>query len=244
MTTPEPALDEEAAEFATKLTELTRGVLGQDSPLFSAQTIDHRVRVAPLAADGRSMRIPICIDGQRCLNLHVQYFCCWDGPKQFLAIDRADVHVFFEGANDPLLRYEYLRHCEEPPGAHVQLHAHRDEMAYLLRLGEKKKGRPAKKMRQGKLPRLAELHFPVGGHRFRPSLEDVLLMLEREFAIDVTDGWRDVVGKHLQEWRLLQVKSVARDAHETAAEVLRELGYTVTAPEGIGAQRPGRLFWP
>lgn len=244
MTTAEPTLDEKAAEFATKLTQLTRGVLGQDSPSFFALTSGDRVRVVPTDADRRNVRIPITINEEHSLDLHVEYKCCWDGPGRFLAIDKADLHVYIVGANDPLMRYEYVRSCKEPPGAHLHVQAHRDEMAYLLRLSEKNKSKPAVKMKQRRLPRLAELHFPVGGHRFRPSLEDVLLMLEREFAIDVADGWRAVVNQHLEEWRLLQVKSVARDAHETAAEVLRELGYTVTAPEGIGVQRPGRLFWP
>lgn len=239
------ALDYRAAEFANTLTMLTRGVLGQDSPEFLALNMGNRIRVAPIAADGRIMRIPIRIDGQRCLNLLVQHFCVWDGPKQFIAADRSDVHVFFEGSGDPLLRYEYLRHCENPPGAHLQVHAHRDEMAYLLRLAEKKKGRPATQMRKGKLPRLAEMHFPVGGHRLRPALEDVLLLLEREFAIDVEPDWRKVLDAHLREWRLLQLKASVRDAHQSAAEVLRELGYTVTEPPGLEPQRENsRLYWP
>jgi hypothetical protein len=191
------------------------------------------------------VRIPVRIDGQRCLSLHVQHFCCWDRENKYLAADRADVHVFFDGVTDPLLRYEYVRSSEDPPGAHLQVHAHRDEMAYLLRLAEKKKGRPYKQMRRQKLPRLSEMHFPVGGHRLRPALEDVLLLLEREFAIDVEEGWRKVVEEHLREWRTLQVRAAVRDAHESAAAALRELGYTVTAPAGLGPQSPtARLYRP
>ncbi|MBT2365422.1 hypothetical protein J7E88_08840 [Streptomyces sp. ISL-10] len=245
MSAEEATLDEKAAEFADTLTDLTRGVLGQDSPRFSALNVGNRIRVAPLAADGRSMRIPIKIDGERCLNLHVQHFCCWDGPNMYLAADRADVHVFFEGVQDPLLRYEYLRHSKTPPGAHLQVHAHRDEMAYLLRLAEKKKGRPAAMMRKGKLPRLSEMHLPVGGHRLRPALEDVLLLLVREFAIDVEDGWESVLDQHLRKWRVLQLKSAVRDAHESAAETLREMGYTVEPPKDMEPQRAdSRLYWP
>ncbi|KIF67604.1 hypothetical protein HY68_01495 [Streptomyces sp. AcH 505] len=245
MSAEEATLDEKATEFADTLTALTRGVLGQDSPAFSALNVGNRIRVAPLAGDGRSMRIPVKIDGVRCLNLHVQHFCCWDGTKKYLAADRADVHVFFEGVQDPLLRYEYLRYSKNPPGAHLQVHAHRDEMAYLLRLAEKKKGRPAAMMRKGKPPRLAEMHFPVGGHRLRPALEDVLLLLEREFAIDVADNWREILDVQLRKWRVLQLKAAVRDAHEDAAETLREIGYVVEPPEDLEPQRDdARLFWP
>lgn len=245
MSADESTLDAKAAQFADTLTSVTRGVLGRDSPRFSALNVGNRIRVAPLAADNRSMRIPVKIDGERCLNLHVQHFCCWDSPNQYLAADRADVHVFFEGVQDPLLRYEYLRHSQNPPGAHIQVHAHRDEMAYLLRLSEKKKGRPAAMMRRSKLPRLSEMHLPVGGHRLRPALEDVLLLLVREFAIDVEDGWRDVLETSLRKWRILQLKSAVRDAHESAAETLREMGYMVEPPKDIGPQRQdSRLYWP
>ncbi|MFC9244595.1 hypothetical protein ACFT7S_11360 [Streptomyces sp. NPDC057136] len=245
MSAEEATLEDKATEFADTFTALTRGVLGPDSPRFAALNVGNRIRVAPLAADGRSMRIPVKIDGERCLNLHVQHFCCWDGTNKYIATDRADVHVFFEGVQDPLLRYEYLRDSRNPPGAHLQIHAHRDEMAYLLRLGEKKKGRPAAMMRKGKLPRLAEMHLPVGGHRMRPAFEDVLLLLEREFAIDVEPDWRAVLDVHLRNWRILQLKAAVRDAHESAAETLRDIGYTVEPPKGMEPQREwSRLYWP
>ncbi|MGW2844272.1 hypothetical protein [Streptomyces sp. NPDC001274] len=155
------------------------------------------------------------------------------------------MHVFYEGVPDPLLRYEYLRSSKEPPGAHLQVHAHRDEMAYLLRLAER--GRPKQGMRKNKLPRLSEMHLPVGGHRMRPSLEDVLLFLQREFAFDTVDGWKTVIEDHLMNWRVMQLKAAVRDAPDTAARVLRALGYSVIEP-GVPVARQAleavKLYWP
>jgi hypothetical protein len=233
-----------ATGFADDLTNLTQGVLGEASPAFSAVVTGNKFRVAPFAAGDRIHRIAVSIDQQKLLSLYVQYFCLWDGPKRFLAVDQADIHVYFEGGTDPLIRYEYVRSWKEPPGAHIHVHAHRDEMAYLLRLSERKKGQPAQKLRKGKLPRLAEMHFPVGGHRFRPSLEDVLMQLEREFAIDTAEGWQEVIRSHLVKWRTIQLKAAVRDAHEDAADALRELGYEVTRPSPLADQDPGRLYWP
>jgi hypothetical protein len=245
VTADQDALEEKATAFADTLTSVTRGVLGQDSPVFSARNLNDRIRVAPMASDGRSMRIPVRIDGQRCMNLHVQHLCCWDGAEQFIAVEKTDVHVFFEGSEEPLLRYEYVRDSKEPPGAHLQVHAHRDEMAYLLRLAEKKKGRPAAQLRKGKLPRMAEIHFPVGGHRFRPSIEDVLMLLEREFSIDVEPDWQQVIHAELRKWRRFQLRAAVRDAHETAADVLRGLGYKVEPPKDLSASSDdSRLYWP
>lgn len=125
----------------------------------------------------------------------------------------------------------------------MQVHAHRDEVGYLLRLAEK--GRPKQKF--NRLPRSAELHLPVGGHRMRPALEDVLLFLKREFAIDTVDGWKAVIDEHLRSWRLTQLKTAVRDAPDSAAQVLRGLGYTVVEPLVPGARQASdevKLFWP
>lgn len=240
-----PSLDGLAREFADKLTSLTRGVLGQDSPQFHAVNEGNKLRVSPIREDEVIRRIPVKIGGKTHLSLVVRYYCCWDGSSTFLATDRADVHVHYGKVADPLIRFEYVRGSENPPGAHIHMHAHRDEIAYLLRLSEA--GPPKTKLRKGMVPRLHEMHLPVGGHRMRPSLEDALLFLKREFNIDTAPDWRNVLDESQREWRTVQMKSAARDNPEAAAEVLRDLGYTVEAPK-VGRQQsaPGRvkLYWP
>ncbi|MEV6260242.1 hypothetical protein AB0M42_05700 [Streptomyces sp. NPDC051784] len=204
-----------------------------------------KIRISPITESEVVQRIPIRIDGRERLSLAVQYFCCWDGSSTFLATDQADVHLYYAGIPEPLLRYEYVRNSKEPPGAHLQVHAHRDEMAYLLRLADR--GRPKQGMKRDKLPRLAEIHLPVRGHRMRPALEDVLLFLQREFAIETAPGWKAVLDEHLRNWRLTQLKTAVRDAPETAAQVLRGLGYEVVEPAVPAArQAPDavKLFWP
>ncbi|MFE1926315.1 hypothetical protein ACFW91_27610 [Streptomyces asoensis] len=238
-------LDELATKFADDLTALTRGVLGEDAPRFTALNVGHRVRVSPMSADEKVQRIPISVNDEPVLSLMARYYCCWDGSSTFLATDQADIHVHYAGIPDPLVRFEYVRSSKEPPGAHVQVHAHRDEMAYLLRLADA--GRPKQGFRRRKLPRLSEMHLPVGGHRMRPALEDVLLFLKREFAIDTTPTWRTVVDEHLKTWREIQLMSAVRDAPEAAAEVLRLLGYTVEPPAVPAPHAPAdqvRLYWP
>lgn len=245
MTADGATLNDKASEFADTLTELTRGVLGQDSPRFSALHMGDRIRVAPIAADERILRIPISINGEPRLSLKAQYLCCWDRAENFLATDQADLHLHYAGVADPLLRYEYVRRSKEPPGAHLQVHAHRDELAYLIRLAHA--GRPKAGMRRDRLPRLSEMHLPVGGHRMRPALEDMLLFLKREFAIDTADGWKNVLHQHLRKWRTIQLKAAVRDAPEAAADVLRHLGYTVEPPKVGHPRTPiddNKLYWP
>ncbi|MFW6724139.1 hypothetical protein ACHZ98_29115 [Streptomyces sp. MAR4 CNY-716] len=238
-------LDAYAQGFADNLTSLTRGVLGEGSPPFHAVNTGDKVRVAPIQDNERVCRIPISINGEPTLSLAVIHYCCLDGAGTFLAVDETQIHLFFGKVSDPLLRFEYVRDSREPPGAHIQVHAHRDEMAYLLRLSEL--GRPRHELRKRRLPKLSEMHLPVGGHRMRPALEDVLLFLKREFDIDTQPTWKPILEERLREWRLVQLKSAVRDAPEAAAEALRLLGYQVEEPK---APRPRRspedvkLFWP
>ncbi|MFJ4925328.1 hypothetical protein [Streptomyces sp. NPDC088736] len=238
-------LDALATAFADDLTALTRGVLGEDTPRFAALNMGTRVRVSPIKSDETEMRIPVSINGESVLSLRVRFFCCWDGSSTFLATDQSDIHLHYAGISDPLLRFEYVRGSKEPPGAHIQVHAHRDEMAYLLRLADA--GRPKQGLKRRKLPRLSEMHLPVGGHRMRPALEDVLLFMQREFAIDTVAGWKAVIGDRLKNWREIQLMSAVRDAPEAAAEVLRLLGYKVEPPT-VPTQRPSpdeiKLYWP
>ncbi|MEU6497558.1 hypothetical protein ABZ890_45635 [Streptomyces sp. NPDC046984] len=238
-------LDELATTFADDLTALTRGVLGEDALRFAALNVGNRVRVSPMSTDERVQRVPVSVNGEAILSLMIRYYCCWDGSSTFLATDQADIHVHYAGISDPLIRFEYVRSSKEPPGAHIQVHAHRDEMAYLLRLADA--GRPKQGFRRRKLPRLSEMHLPVGGHRMRPALEDVLLFLKREFAIDTAPTWRSTLDEHLRNWRKIQMMSAVRDAPEAAAEVLRAMGYKVDPPMVVSPRTPDenvKLYWP
>lgn len=239
-------LDGLAQGFADDLTDLTRGVLGEDVPRFHAVNLDpgRKIRLQPIDEDRVVKPIPVRIGDEVRIQLLVLYDCCWDGSSTFLAADKSEVKVLFAGVPDPLFRFEYERGWDDPPGAHTHVHAHRDEVAYLLRLADA--GNPRARLRRDRLPRLSELHLPVGGHRMRPSLEDVLLFLKREFEIRTVPGWRQVIDRHLREWRVTQLKSAVRDAPEAAAKVLADLGYQVTPPAVPPQRSPGtaKLFKP
>ena len=81
---------------------------------------------------------------------------------------------------------------------------------------------------------LSSLHLPVGGERFRPCLEDLLQFVVDECGVDHHQGWRT----HLEEgrllWRRRQLASAVRDIPDEAARVLRDLGWTVSAPSDPG----------
>lgn len=77
------------------------------------------------------------------------------------------------------------------------------------------------------VPSIQDVHFPMGGHRFRPCLEDVLHMLIEEFGIDRQSETFQALEEGRIAWRRKQARSVVRDDPESAVNALRQLGYDV-----------------
>ena len=123
----------------------------------------------------------------------------------------------------PLIRVEYDRYqrAADRPAAHVHLHANSPEMAWTYGSS----GRLA--------PDLHALHFPVGGQRFRPTLEDFLLFLNREkLYTGFKPNWKREVLRSLRQWEDIQAASTVKKYPEIAVDVLQQLGYTVSPPGG------------
>ena len=74
--------------------------------------------------------------------------------------------------------------------------------------------------RTGVDKRLRDLHFPVGGRRFRPSLEDVIEMLVTEGFVNHRGGWRDVVRESRREFAEWQLRAAVRRDPDTARDEL------------------------
>ena len=72
------------------------------------------------------------------------------------------------------------------------------------------------------------LHIPTGGSRFRPTLEDVLEMLIRDFKIDVLQTWKLGLSEGRKEFRNSQLAAAIRDNPDEAVRALEALGYAVT----------------
>ncbi|WFE51556.1 hypothetical protein [Micromonospora sp. WMMD1155] len=88
---------------------------------------------------------------------------------------------------------------------------------------------------------MAKFHFPLGGHRFRPCVEDVLQAVVEEFCVDAVEGWRSAVGEGREQWRKLQLLAAVRDAPGIAARALEELNYKVVPPESAPADNHSRM---
>lgn len=232
----ETALQREAEAFSARLAATLNGVLGTVNAV-RVTVVDGRVSVRPADPDG----IPLLaeVDEEIFLRLKFRFSCSWDGHRKYLAVRDSEFHVLSEWDDDPLFRYEFVKEPQgDIPVAHLQVHAHRDAIAYAMGYPGSGSRRARRRLKgTDKVPHLSSLHFPLGGARFRPALEDVLQMLIEEFGVQASEGWRTVVEDGREEWRLLQLKSAVRDDLETAASVLRDNGYEVRPQEIVPAGR-------
>lgn len=177
--------------------------------------------------------VPLAVDGVVVLRLRASFDCGWDHTGRFLAVRRSSMSVAAEGTDEPLFRYDYDAGSDDKvPAAHLNVHGHRDELVFaMMAAGHRLRGRArTAAVRRGQVPRVSTLHFPLGGHRFRPSFEDVLEMLVREFGLDTRPGWRAAVCAGRARWRAVQLRAAVRDDPAGAAEALGDLGYTVRVP--------------
>jgi len=242
-------LEAKARAFATDLTATLRNAFGPNVRPLHARALRSDGEPPVSVRQTPDTGIPLTVGGVPVLTLTITYLCTWDTEARFLAINASTLKVYAgaRASGEPLFRYEYVRDVHsDQAGAHLQVHGHRDALTYVMtRCGSvTQSGKNLREqIAEGKAPTMAQLHFPLGGSRFRPCLEDVLDMLVRQFGIDAREGWREALALGRDRWRRKQTAAAVRDAPSEAVAVLRRLGYDVRLPPGATPppDRPERL---
>lgn len=231
------SLAQQAEKFANQLTATVRAVVGQDCPAFRSRATEGDGGGAFYVRQEPASGIILCDNSKSpILRLTAEYECIYDGHGQFMAISESRIRVFVapEGF-EPLFRYEFDRDkVRKLPAAHIQFHGKHPELEKAMAECGESTGRARERKHGRKQARLTDLHFPVGGSRFRPTLEDVLEMLIEEFGVEPVgpiSAAREVLAEAREVWRRTQIATVVRDAPSEAAETLRKLGYSVTPPQ-------------
>lgn len=229
----EQRLEAEAVRFAEELTLTVRAVVGEPCPPF--QVSSHGVFVA--VAQGPNEGIVLCREGKPLVRLEAEYDCEWDRSATYLKVLNSRISLFpsEESETVPLFRYEYDRKgSPNLPDAHLHVHddpTHHSRLATLMNRAGKRSRRSRARVRKGTAQR-SDFHFPLGGDRFRPTLEDVLHVLVEELGVDKIKGWHERLAFGRSQWRERQLASAVRDSPEIAAKALEELEYTVAPPGG------------
>jgi hypothetical protein len=138
---------------------------------------------------------------------------------RYLTVERSSWQLS-TGPNgeEELLHFDYERGKDGYPDAHLQIIA--TSPAWESMLGSLGRAHAT----------VESLHLPVGGKRYRPSLEDVLDFLICERIVEPKPYAQAVIERHRLEFQRLQLKAAVRRDPEIAALALQAMGYGVTAP--------------
>lgn len=217
-----PDLEAEARSWAKRLSELLNGSITQGIRLSAVGRSDGVCTVGcGLTKNSLAPKVIPLTTSQakaRCF-LYAVWTLDLDDEGGRLTVTKSKIALRTDdgdGAED-IFSYEYgTDPDDEYPDAHLHVAG---ESPLLDELCEQ----------MGARTRLRDLHFPVGGRRFRPSLEDVIEMLVTEGFVEARDGWRDVVEESRRAFQAGQLRAAVRRDPETARAELEALGPPASA---------------
>lgn len=165
-------------------------------------------RINRQSLDTRSA-IPLALGKRRPrAYLGLSYRLEADFAESFLMVTSSVLALFADEAmSHPLLHYDYERDKPGYPDAHLQVDA--DPPAWA---GIGPPGRP-----------FGRAHLPVGGRRFRPTLEDVVEFVVTEGVAEGRDGWSKRVEAGRAVFHERQLRAAVRRDPAIARDALRDL---------------------
>jgi hypothetical protein len=180
--------------------------------------------------------IPLNATGSPRAFLRLFHRLRWDDEQRYLADQRSYIGLYCRDhmADDAcLLRFDYNRDIV------FNQRRQRYPDAHLHTFG----ANPALESFRTQDPAIAELrhlHVPVGGRRYRPTLEDMIEFAIVEGIANGRDGWEDAIDEHRAGWRAMQLRAAVRRDPMTAAAQLEEEGWSVTPPNAAPLRKRRR----
>lgn len=231
-------------DFAAQTTTIIR-IMCPDAPDYVAEAaIRKSVWKAKIATPG-DKPVDLTVDGKRLLRLKVFYECTASSRHSFMLVEKSAFILLPAQGSEPLVRLEYLRHPHsDVPCCHLHVHAHRDDWTFAMTrdgVGSNRR-EVARRASAERAPQLSDIHFPAGGPRLRPALEDFLAMLIHDLGVDHDEDALEVLARQRAAWRTDQVRAMTASLPEVAAEVLCDAGYMVTPPDDLNVH-PDRQAW-
>lgn len=162
--------------------------------------------------------VPVSTDGKKAKCwIEVQYRCDVD-ERGYLRVLTSYFGIYGEG-RVLLCHYDYERTKEGYPAAHVQIEGVCPALDAL----------PGDHTAE----QLAKLHFPVGGRRYRPTIEDMVEFLVNEGFAAGRRGYQKVIDEHRERFHEIQLKAAIRRKPDIARAVLEQI-----AQEEVGGSSP------
>lgn len=209
-----------ADNFATELNSTLEDVLGTSyEPYLRSRAVGHHVEISTTDPQG----ILLYVNEAPVYRLRVTLRCLWNSTLRNLAVQESQYQIAVDNFPEPVLRFDFLREPRNVPSSHVNIHSHHPGLQQAM-----ESAKPSSRAKRAR-KETSKLHIPTGGARFRPSLEDVLEMLIREFGIDkLSDTWSQSLKAGRQNFRDTQLAAALKDNPKEAVRALSELGYTVS----------------
>lgn len=137
-----------------------------------------------------------------------------DAEREHLMVHKSFFGIFgSRDAKQGLFHYDYERDkADGYPDAHLQVYAESELFATL----NDPKTDPARS--------LAKLHFPVGGKRFRPCLEDIIEFLIVERLVEARDSYEKVLEAGRDGFRRNQLLAAMRRDPDAVALFVERYG--------------------
>jgi hypothetical protein len=149
--------------------------------------------------------------------LRVVYLLKSDLEWAHLAVAKSQYGLYLdENGEKMLVHWDYEREPKNVyAAAHVQVNGECEHFDILTEQA-RNAGRVSPKRP------LRDFHFPVGGRRFRPTLEDVVEFLAVEGLAELRPGWKTAVKEHRERWEERQLRAAVRRFPDIAIAQLQE----------------------
>jgi len=205
-----------AQDFASTTGGLLNATICDGRPITAVNTgVDGLVRVGHglNAKNLIAEPIPLGIGkGKTRAWLTVSYTLRADDDPRYMAVESSVYALAADEASEHIVfHYDYERgKRDDYPDAHLQipLDKHRAWKRLSRACGVDRD--------------FAKLHLPVGGTRYRPTLEDVIRFVIREKLVDPRPDYMSAIERSETEWFRHQLRAAVRRDPETARLALEE----------------------
>ncbi len=219
-------LEAQARHFAADISDLLNKTVTHGIQVSSATTEQGDGIIGAGISKKRSISLPIPISPSRekaVVFLYLLHAYKLDSEGIHLTITKSTMSLYTSPKmkdEQLIVGIDYTRNPSNHfPAAHLHVAGQRDDLDGIY-LGYDRKTR-----------KLRDLHLPVGGKRFRPTLEDLVEFMITEEMVNPRGGWEQVLQEHRSRWEAIQLKAAVRRNPEDAATELRDASWEVTAPK-------------
>lgn len=146
--------------------------------------------------------------------LWVAFILGADPEGEYLTVLKSGFALYLDADRERMmLHYDYEREAAHAyPPAHVQVQGTAEDLSTLS------------ERRSGQRKELKDFHFPVGGRRYRPTLEDVVEFIVAEGLADARPTWRDAIAESRIRWEDRQLRAAVRRNPAPAIDQLQRDG--------------------